>query len=116
MKNVPHKAPHAVEIEPQGTTAPDPMPTMPNVPRALRGVFQRAESGGCRKAGGGMTAPACCQCGRLVTNEQAYGWDRKRRRWWCEDCADPLTPRQTARAAILEVLSRLGGLWGHAKI
>ncbi len=59
MNRAPNRTPHAVEIEPEGETAPAPMPSMPNVPRALFGVFQRAESGGSRKAG--MDA-YCWQC------------------------------------------------------
>jgi hypothetical protein len=57
--NAPNGAPHAVETEPEGANAAKTCLRMPDVPRALRGVFQRAESGGSRKAG--MDA-FCWQC------------------------------------------------------
>jgi len=59
-----------------------------------------------------MNIPRCCKCGRPVTNEQGYGWDGKRRLWWCEDCADPLPKSRGMRAVVLRILSWLAGLWG----
>ena len=59
--------------------------------------------------------PTCCKCGRPVTNKQGYGWDKKRRLFWCEDCADPLPQRGAVEAAILKLLSWLIGLCGVCK-
>lgn len=56
--------------------------------------------------------PTCCRCGREVTNAQAYGWDKRRRLFWCDDCADPLPPEIGIRAALIRVLSWLSALWG----
>lgn len=36
--------------------------------------------------------PPCCKCGRPITDDQGYGHDRRRRLFWCEDCADQSEP------------------------
>ena len=59
MHSVSNRGPHEAEIDPAAAGAHDPMPSMPKVPSALRGVFRRAESGRSRKAG---MAAYCWQC------------------------------------------------------